>query len=129
MQKIPLSLAAPGMTLAKAVVREDGITLVGEGAELSEALLTRFEQSGIASITVKGTPVDMANLPGGTDYNKRAERLQHLFRKHSGDRFMMTLKNMLNQYFTLKAAALAAEAAAEAEAGGETEETPTGANA
>lgn len=112
MQKIPTNLAEPGMTLAKAVIREDGITLVGEGAELTEALIARFEQANISSVTVKGTPLDLASLPGGTDYAKRAERLEFLFRKHTESSVMMTLKRVFSQYFTIKAAALAAEAAA-----------------
>lgn len=116
MQKIPVKLAAPGMKLAKAVVREDGITLVGEGVELSESLIARFEQSGISTISVKGNPVQLDGLPGSTDYGKRAERMDHLFRKHSDDNFMMTLKKVLTQYFRLKAAALAAIAAEAAEA-------------
>ncbi|MFV0347052.1 MAG: hypothetical protein ACK5JO_00595 [Halodesulfovibrio sp.] len=111
MQKIPVKLAAPGMTLAKAVVREDGITLVGEGVELSESLIARFEQSGISTITVKGHPVLLDGLPGSTDYGKRAERLDQLFRKHTDNTFMMTLKKVLSQYFRLKAAAIAAAAA------------------
>ena len=126
MQKIPLSLAEPGMTLAKAVVREDGITLVGEGTELSETLLARFEQSGISSVTVKGSPVDMSALPGGTDFTKRADRLPHLFRKHGEERFMLALQNMLAQYFTLKAAAMAAEMAAEEAAENEEAEDTNG---
>jgi hypothetical protein len=111
MQKIPVKLAAPGMKLAKAVVREDGITLVGEGVELSESLIARFEQSGISTITVKGNPVQMDGLPGSTDYDKRAERINHLFRKHTDNAFMMTLKKVLSQYFRLKAAAIAAAVA------------------
>ncbi len=116
MQKIPVKMAAPGMTLAKPVVRADGITLVGAGVELSEALIARFEQAAIGTISVKGTPVQMDDLPGDTDYGRRAARMDHLFRKHAGDPFMMTLKKVLSQYFRLKAAAVAAEAAAEAAA-------------
>lgn len=116
------------MKLAKAVVRDDGITLVGDGVELTESLIARFEQAGIGSITVKGNPVQMDDLPGGTDYSRRAARLDHLFRKHTDNTFMMTLKKVLNQYFKIKSAAIAAAAAAEAQAEADAAEAAAGAN-
>ncbi|GFM35686.1 hypothetical protein [Desulfovibrio psychrotolerans] len=129
MQKIPVKLAAPGMILAKPVVRDNGITLVGEGVELTESLIARFEQSGVGSVTVQGNPVQMDGLAGGTDFGRRAERMEHLFRKHGDDPFMMTMKKVLVQYFRLKAASAAAAAAAERvtdENGGAPEETGRG---
>ncbi|MFV0421748.1 hypothetical protein [Oleidesulfovibrio sp.] len=112
MQKIPLKLAAPGMKLAKAVERADGITLIGEGTELSEALIARIGQTGVSSIVVQGTPVDLDGLDGGADYGKIRKRLGPLFRKHEGDRFMLALRATLDRYFHAKAAEAAAEAAA-----------------
>ncbi len=116
MQKIPLKLAAPGMTLAKPVVRDNGITLVGEGVELTPSLLARFEQSGIASVTVEGSPVRLDELAGGTDFGRRVERLDFLFRKHENDAFMVTLKKVIARHFHMRAAVLAAEEAARAAA-------------
>lgn len=116
MQKIPVKLAAPGMILAKPVVRDNGITLVGEGVELTESLIARFEQSGVGFVTVQGNPVQMDGLAGGTDFGRRAERMEHLFRKHGDDPFMMTMKKVLVQYFRLKAASAAAAAAVAATA-------------
>lgn len=102
------------MILAKPVVRDNGITLVGEGVELSDALVARIEQAGVGTVTVKGNPVQMDSLSGSTDYDRRATRMEHLFRRHATDPFMQTLKKVLIQYFRLKAAAAAAEAAVEA---------------
>lgn len=112
MQKIPLKLAAPGMKLAKAVERTDGITLIGADTELSEALIARIGQAGVSSIVVQGTPVDLDGLDGGADFGKIRERLGYLFRKHESDRFMLALRATLDRYFHAKAAEAAAEAAA-----------------
>lgn len=119
MQKIPLKLAEPGFKLAKAVQREDGITVVAEGVELTEALLQRLESMDIERLVVKGNPVDLGEAGGGTAYDKRLERLDHLFRVYGSDQWMLKVKAFLGRYFELKAAAQAAELAAE-EAANET---------
>ncbi len=113
MQKIPLKLAKPGMVLAKPVLRDNGLVLMAEGAELSQALLDRLERMEVGSITVKGNPVDMEGASGGTQYAKVIERLDHLFRKYKSDPFMNKLKVHLRNYFQVKAAAEAAALAAE----------------
>ena len=59
MQKIPLSLAKAGFVLAKPVLRDNGMVLVAEGTELTEALLARLASMEVASLTVEGAPVDM----------------------------------------------------------------------
>ncbi|MEK6591399.1 MAG: hypothetical protein AABZ11_12065, partial [Nitrospinota bacterium] len=58
MQKIPLSLAKPGMKLAKAVLNENGLILCGEGTELNEMLISRLAGMDIQRVTVEGHPVD-----------------------------------------------------------------------
>lgn len=112
MQKIPLKLAQPGFTLAKAVKREDGITVVAEGVELTQALMDRLQSMDIDRVVVKGTPVDLGEGGGGTAYDKRLERLDHLFRAYGSDQWMHKVKAFLGRYFQLKAAAQAAELAA-----------------
>lgn len=123
MQKIPLNLAKEGMALAKPVLRDNGLVLVAEGTELSASLLERLERMGIDTVVVQGNPVDMDGIAGGTEYTKRIERLDHLFRKFKADPWMNDLKERLRNYFQVKAAAQAAAAqaaeAAEDEAGGE----------
>ncbi len=130
MQKIPVKLAAPGMKLAKPVTRENGMVVIAEGAELSESLIARLEQMNIERITVKGNPVDM-NGDGSSSWDKRAERLDHLFRRYRKDKWMSRVKGFFKGYFELKAAEQKAaeeadkraeeQAKAEAEAGEETE--------
>jgi len=112
MQKLPLSLARPGMVLAKAVARADGIAVAAQGTELSQSLLDRFDTMGVDAVVVEGNPVDLEGSAGDISYEKRAERLDHLFRKHAGDKWMEQIKKLLYDYFKLKAAGMAAARAA-----------------
>ncbi|MEF3697100.1 hypothetical protein [Desulfolutivibrio sp.] len=112
MQKLPLSLVRPGMVLAKAVARADGIAVAAQGTELSQAHLDRFDTMGVDAVVVEGNPVDLEGAAGDMSYEKRAERLDHLFRKHAGDKWMQQIKKLLYDYFKLRAAGLAAARAA-----------------
>ena len=118
MQKIPTKLAAPGMVLAQAVQREDGLVLVGPDTTLTEKLIERFLSSGVASIAVKGSP--LSSQGGAGDYNSILEKLDPMFRHQTNNKFMMGLRGILKKYFMRKLAesqaAKAAEAAAAAEA-------------
>jgi len=115
-QKIPLKLARQGMILAKPVLRDNGLVLVAEGAEISDVLLARLGKMDIETVVVKGNPVDLEGLAGGTDWAKRDARLPHLFRRWKADPWMSKLQLHLHSFFNLKAAQAAAEAAAEKEA-------------
>lgn len=111
MQKIPLKMAAPGMILADPVQREDGLVLVGAGAELTESLINRFSNSGITAITVKGKPL---SGDGGGDYKSLVENLDPLFRHYTENKFMMGLRTIFKKYFENKLAeSLAARIATE----------------
>lgn len=105
MQKIPLSLAKPGMILARAVLRENGQVLVGEGAGLTVSLLERLEAMGVDAVTVQGRPVQMDGISSGESIAMRLERLEHLFRKHQDDPWMNQVKAQLECFFRAKAAA------------------------
>ncbi|MGE4291307.1 MAG: hypothetical protein AB7E32_03755 [Desulfovibrio sp.] len=115
MQKIPLKLARPGMVLARPVVRENGITIVAEGFELTDSLIQRLEGMKIERIVVKGNAVSMEG-GGTTAFDERLGRLDHLFRAYEKDQWMRKVKAFLANYFRLKAAAQAATEAAEREA-------------
>ncbi|MGE4192081.1 MAG: hypothetical protein AB7E51_01695 [Pseudodesulfovibrio sp.] len=105
MQKIPINLAAPGMKLAKPVTRENGITIMAEGMELTDSLIARLEGMDVERITVHGHPVDMGGAGAGTRWGERLDRLDHLFRRHAEDKWMMRVKARMGQYFQIKAAA------------------------
>ena len=117
MQKIPLNLAQPGMILAKPVARDDGIVVLAQGSELSESILSRLEKMEVENIVVEGEPLKLDGLSsGGAAFSVRLERLEHLFRKFSGDTWMNNLKRLFREYFQLKAASTAAMLAAQAAA-------------
>lgn len=120
MQKIPLNLVQPGMVLAKPVARPDGMVVAAPGTELTESMLSRFDAMGIGQVVVEGSPVDMEG-GGDTAFDKRIERLDHIFRKHESDKWMNQIKRLVKHFFKMKAAQRAA-AKAEAKAKAEAEE-------
>jgi len=105
MQKIPIDLAKPGMKLARAVTKENGMTIMAENMELTESLISRLENMKVDRITVHGHPVDMGGAGAGTVYAERIKRLDHLFRRLGDDKWMMRVKERMGQYFRIKAAA------------------------
>lgn len=115
MQKIPLTLAKPGMKLAKAVTRDNGMVVMGPGMELTESHLERLRSMEVDRITVEGNPLEGA---GGVDTSAahRLERLDHLFRRLGGDPWQDQVRRFLNEYLRIKAAEQAARAAAETKA-------------
>ena len=105
MQKIPIDLAKPGMKLAKPVTKEGGMTIMAEGMELNDSHISRLQSMKIDRITVQGHPVEMGGAGAGTKWAERQERLDHLFRKHANDKWMLRVKERMGQYFQIKAAA------------------------
>jgi len=86
MQRIPLERAGEQMKLAKAVVNDNGITLIGEGTELTRALIERLRNLGIREITVQGHPL---KIEGEED------KPLSLLEKELEDRFRPTQSNPL----------------------------------
>jgi hypothetical protein len=94
MQKIPLSLAQPGMALAKDVVRAEnpnGPPICGKGVELTETLIERLRNMGIQSVTVDGHPVRME---GDKTLDELLEDLDRRFRRVAGDPLSDALKEI-----------------------------------
>lgn len=104
MQKIPLTLARPGMKLARSVERDGSITVAAKGLELTEALIGRLENMKVERVVVEGNPVDLDGVAGGAVFAERLERLDHLFRNYGDDPWMRKVKAFLHHYFKLKAA-------------------------
>jgi hypothetical protein len=105
MQKIPLDLARAGMKLGKAVTKENGMTIMAEGMELTESLIARLENMKVDRITVQGHPVDIGGAGSGTVFAERMERMEYLFRRYAEDKWMMRVRDRMAQYFRIKAAA------------------------
>ena len=97
MQKIPLNQASAGMVIAVDVMTSDGRLLASEGTPVDDAMLRRLALAGVTKLVVQGKPVPGADM--GYDTRARTERLDHLFRAHQEDKFMMTLKRMLAKHF------------------------------
>jgi len=88
MQRILLEKAREGMTLAKPVVNDNGITLVREGTELTRTLIERLVSLGIQNIIVQGHPLE-------TD--GETEKPLSVLEKEMEDRFRPTQSNPLMQ--------------------------------
>jgi len=88
MQRIPLEKASKGMTLAKPVVNDSGITLVRERTELTPNLIERLKSLGIQKIIVQGRPLE-------TDGEQ--EKPLPVLEKELEERFRPTQSNPLMQ--------------------------------
>jgi hypothetical protein len=97
MQKIPLNRVRVGMVLAHDVMTADGKVLAAADSPVDDAMLRRLELAGVMKLVVQGKPVPGANM--GYNANTRLKKLDHFFRAHHDDRFMMALKSMLFKHF------------------------------
>jgi len=100
MQRIKLEQAAPGMILAKRVENERGMALCKEGTELTDSILLRFENAGIASISVEGRPVV---VEGEKPFEEMLNEVERRFAKTVSDPVMagireMVVRNLRNRY-------------------------------
>ena len=101
MQKIPLDRVQAGMVLASDVMTADGKVLAAADSSVDDAMLRRLELAGVTKLVVQGKPVPGADM--GYDTGARLKKLDHFFRAHQDNRFMMALKNMLFKHFTERA--------------------------
>ncbi len=80
-QRILVTQSAPGMVLARPVQLADRMILVGEGAVLTEVMITQMLKRGIKRIVVRGQPVVRSS--GDFDAHmlelqKRFSRVEHI---------------------------------------------------
>ncbi|MFQ5579226.1 MAG: hypothetical protein ACE5FZ_01325 [Nitrospiria bacterium] len=97
MQNIPFALAAPGMTLAKPVMRPDSeseMPVCGAGTVLTESLIDRMNQMGIASLIVQGHPVV---IEGEETPEAKIKALDYRFRRVCTDPIMLRLKGIYKE--------------------------------
>jgi len=88
MQKIPLMLAKAGMTLSRDVFRGNspiGMPICGKSAELTDALIARFNNMDVQTVYVEGHPV-------WEDGERSFDDLQ----RELDGRFIKTLQEPLN---------------------------------
>lgn len=92
-QKIPFNLAVQGMKLAKPITNEQGMTLCGEGTELTEALINRLSNMEVTHIVVEGHPVDTGKPEKNLD--QLVEELHARFSQVEMDPIMSKIKAII----------------------------------
>ncbi|MDA8162088.1 MAG: hypothetical protein M0022_04165 [Desulfobacteraceae bacterium] len=95
MQSLPISLAAPGMVLAKAVKTEDGKVLCGPGVELTAELINRLSKSGIHVAIVKGHPIHM---PDEKSLAELIKELEARFERVKDDPVLRALMRVIAEH-------------------------------
>ncbi len=93
MEKVRLSLAAPGMKLAKPVTNKRGMVLYGAGAVLTKEIIARLSDMGVEQITAEGYPLDTGDT--GKNLNQHIDELHSRFRYVEGDPLMSKIKGFL----------------------------------
>ncbi len=92
MKRVSTELLKPGAKLAKPVVNESGMILIGDGTVLKESHIDRLQGMNISSVFVEGTAG-----PSKT----REELLSELdarFKKTEDEPYMMTIKRVFKEY-------------------------------
>lgn len=92
MQNIPLTLAKPGMVVAREIKGSDdpaSMTICGKGVTLTEPLINRLQQMGIQAVTVEGHPV---KSEGETTLEEMLAALDRRFARVEDDGLMMRIK-------------------------------------
>lgn len=97
MQRISLENAKPGMTVAKPVVNESGVVLIGAGTQLTESALEKLKSLEITSIIVTGRPVD-TGVPEKPLEQLWAE-LDERFSPVAGDKLCQQIKDIIRNDF------------------------------
>lgn len=93
MQKVRLSLAAPGMKLAKPVTNKRGMVLYGAGAVLTKEIIARLSDMGVEQITAEGHPLDTGDT--GKNLSQHIDDLHSRFKYVEGDPLMSKIKSLL----------------------------------
>lgn len=102
MPTIPLSLARPGMVLAKPVMRPNSsVAIAGEGVRLTQEYIDRIQSSGVAAVSVRG-PVP--GVEETLDFKKILAGLDRQFARYNQDKFMSGMRLLAKQYFEKKLA-------------------------
>lgn len=100
MPNIPITMAQPGMVLAKPVVRpKSSLAIAGEGVILTQEYIDRFKSSGITVLSVRG-PVP--GVEETLDFKKLLENIDAQFGRYNDDKFMSGMRLLAKKYFQRK---------------------------
>lgn len=92
MPKIPVSSLKPGMKLSKPVTNDAGMILLGEGTELTNALIERLENMNVGSVSIEGAAVPQKPL------EEMLSELDARFKKTENEPNMGLLKKLLKEH-------------------------------
>lgn len=91
MKRVLIDRLKPGMKLAKPVVNDAGMILIGDGTLLSDTHINRLQNMSISSVFIEGTAG-----PAKTGEELLAE-LDARFRKTENEPYMATLKRIMKE--------------------------------
>ncbi|WP_410769802.1 HD-GYP domain-containing protein [Fontibacillus sp. BL9] len=103
MRLIPVSSLQPGMKLGKKIYNEDGIILLSENAELSEAVIRRLRLHGLDFVYVADSRTEDVVIPDMIEDETRRRALQEIrtsFRKMTGPAVKGIVYPYLGKTFT-----------------------------
>lgn len=92
MKRVSVELLKPGAKLAKPVVNDSDMILIGEGTVLKESHIDRLQSMNISTVFVEGTAG-----PSKTREELLAE-LDARFKKTEGEPYMLTVKRLFKEY-------------------------------
>lgn len=89
MQKIPVSELKAGMVIAKAIMNESGMVLLGEGTALTHSIISRLKRMDLNSIFVEGA------LITGKSREEMLSDLDSRFKKTEKEPHMELIKGII----------------------------------
>ena len=95
MQRIAISKAKPGFTLAEPAETDKGQIICAPGTELSESLITRLVNFGVSRVTVEGKPVATAGSHRTAE--EQVAALDTCFMHHTQQALMMEVKQVFRE--------------------------------
>lgn len=94
MKRIPLDAVTPGMTLAKPVTNQSGLTVLAAGTVLDQDLIGRLERMNLNAVFVEGT----ADEPERMSLADQEQRLTHRFRKVADDPIQQMIRDAVRHH-------------------------------
>ncbi len=93
-QRILVTQAGAGMILARPVMLQDKMVLVGTGGQLTDEMIAKLMKRGIKRIHVRGNPIPS---PGHDDWQERLKRLYERFERVQHVPFMAALRQVVER--------------------------------
>ncbi len=92
MAKVPLAKLVPGMVLSKPVLNRNGLVMLGEGTELTQALIDKILQMDTAGVDIKG--YSQPSVP----QEEMLARLDGRFKNVIDEPYMSEIKELMREH-------------------------------